>query len=81
MSTMVGIPACRAMIAAIRNAITYNTDQALAASRGEGKTKLFERLLLKYVLQGKVKFAVLFAATLALAAGAVYIMLFAMFAM
>lgn len=51
------------MIAAIRRAILDGEDQAIAASRGEGKTTLFERLLLKYVLQGAVKFAVLFAAT------------------
>ena len=39
------------------------SDQAIAASRGEGKTKLFERSLLKHVLSGAVSFAVLFAAT------------------
>src|SRR4051812_43761716 len=37
-----------AMIEAIRKAIVYGGDQALAASRGEGKTKIFERMLLKY---------------------------------
>lgn len=51
------------MIAAIRNAITYGGDQAIAASRGEGKTTLVERLLLKYTLQGVVSFSVLFSAT------------------
>ena len=38
------------MIEAIRNAIRYGGAQAIAASRGEGKTKLFERTLLKYTL-------------------------------
>jgi len=51
------------MIKAIQHAIKYGGDQAIAASRGEGKTTLSERLLLKYTLQGVVSFAVLFAAT------------------
>lgn len=51
------------MIAAIRRAVTIGGDQAIAASRGEGKTTLSERLLLKYALQGVISFAVLFAAT------------------
>lgn len=53
----------REMINAIREAITGGDDQAIAASRGEGKTTLFERMLLKYTLQGITTFAVLFAAT------------------
>lgn len=53
----------REMIAAIREAIINGGDQAIAASRGEGKTILFERMLLKYTLTGIVKFSVLFAAT------------------
>lgn len=60
-------PQQRAMIEAIRNAIIYGGDQALAASRGEGKTKLFERMLLKYTMSGAIKFAVLFAASGAMA--------------
>jgi hypothetical protein len=52
-----------AMIEAIRNAIVNGGDQALAASRGEGKTKIFECMVLKYMLQRAVGFAVLFAAT------------------
>lgn len=52
-----------AMIEGIRKAIIFGGDQALAASRGEGKTKICERLLLKYTLQGLIKFSVLFAAT------------------
>jgi hypothetical protein len=51
------------MIAAIREAIVNGGDQSIAASRGEGKTKLFERTLLKHVLSGAVSFAVLFGAT------------------
>lgn len=53
----------RRMIEAIRTAIVYGGDQALAASRGEGKTTLFERMLLKYTLSGAINFSVLFAAT------------------
>ena len=51
------------MIAAIREAILNGGDQAIAASRGEGKTTIFERTLLKYVLSGAASFAVLFAST------------------
>ena len=53
----------REMIRAIRDAIMGGDDQSIAASRGEGKTTLFERMLLKFTLQGTIKFAVLFAAT------------------
>lgn len=56
-------PQQREMIEAIRHAIIEADDQAIAASRGEGKTKIAERLLLKYSLQGIVKLSVLFAAT------------------
>jgi hypothetical protein len=58
----------REMIAAIRHAIEYGGDQSLAASRGEGKTTLFERMLLKYTLTGRIKFSVLLQATGAAAA-------------
>lgn len=51
------------MIAAIRNAILHGGDQSIAASRGEGKTTYCERMILKYSLQGLIRFAVLFAAT------------------
>lgn len=61
----------REMIAAIRHAILVGGDQAIAASRGEGKTTLCERLLLKYVLQGEVDFAVLFASTGPMAANSI----------
>jgi hypothetical protein len=60
-------PQQRAMIESIGNAIKYGGDQALAASRGEGKTKNFEWMLLKYTLSGAIKFAVLFAASGAMA--------------
>jgi hypothetical protein len=53
----------REMIDAIRRAILFGGDQSIAASRGEGKTKLFEAMLTKYVLQGAISFAVLLAAT------------------
>jgi len=56
-------PQQREMIEAIRHAIRAGDDQALAASRGEGKTKIAERELLKYSLQGVIKLSVLFAAT------------------
>lgn len=52
-----------AMITAIRHVILYGGDLALAASRGEGKSKLFERMLLKYTLTGQIKCSILFAAT------------------
>lgn len=51
------------MAKAIALAIEEGGDQAIAASRGEGKSTLAWRLLLKYVLQGKLRFPVLFAAT------------------
>ena len=53
----------RQMIQAISRAIVEGGDQALAASRGEGKSKLAERLLLKHTLTGKLGFSILFAAT------------------
>ena len=53
----------REMIAAIRVVIMTGDDQAIAASRGEGKTIIFERMLLKYTLNGVIGFSVLFAAT------------------
>src|SRR3990167_6159755 len=51
------------MIQAICNAVLYGGDQAAAASRGEGKTSIFERLVIKYTAQGIISFSVLFAAT------------------
>lgn len=58
-------PQQQAMIDAIAHAIKHGGDQAIAASRGEGKTQIARRLTLKYVLSGRVRFAVLFAATAA----------------
>lgn len=53
----------REMISATQHAILFGGDQAIAASRGEGKTTIFERLLLKYTKQGVLSFSVLCAAT------------------
>lgn len=58
-------PQQAAMIEAIGGAIKHGGDQAIAASRGEGKTQITRRLTIKYVLSGQVRFAVLFAATAA----------------
>lgn len=52
----------REMIAAIRYAIQYGGDQAIAASRGEGKSTNCQRLLLKCALAGEVDYAMLFGA-------------------
>lgn len=57
------------MISELGIAFTAGGDKALAASRGEGKTTLFERMTIKYVLKGIVSYAALFAATGALADG------------
>lgn len=51
------------MIYAIGSVVKFGGDQAVAASRGEGKTTIFERMLTKYTLQGVLSFSVLFAAT------------------
>lgn len=51
------------MIDALVAAIQYGGDQALAASRGEGKTTNCECVLLWAILTGKAHFAVLFSAT------------------
>lgn len=56
------------MIKAIGRALEFGGDQALAASRGEGKTTITERLILKYHLQGKVNYSVIFQASGELAA-------------
>lgn len=53
----------RLMIAAFGKAIRKGGDQSIAASRGEGKTTILERLITKYTLQGALKYAVLFQAT------------------
>lgn len=51
------------MIKALVSAMTYGGDQAIAASRGEGKTTLCECVLAWAVLTGLVSFPVLFKAT------------------
>lgn len=51
------------MITAIGYALRNGGDQAIAASRGEGKTTNAERLALKYVLSGECNYLVLFAST------------------
>ena len=56
-------PQQREMIEAIRLAIEIGGDQAIAASRGEGKTTIAECVAIFCVLTGLVKFIVLFAAT------------------
>jgi hypothetical protein len=61
----------REMILAIRHAIKFGGDQAIAASRGEGKTTLTERLVLKSVLAGEVNYVVTFAANGSLADGSI----------
>lgn len=53
----------QAIIRAIGFAIKHGGDQAIAASRGEGKTQLARRLCIKYTLSGTVSFVVLFAST------------------
>lgn len=53
----------RDMIAAIGYALRHGGDQAIAASRGEGKTTIGERLTLKYVLQGAADYIVILAST------------------
>lgn len=57
----------REMIEAFESAIVYSGDQSIAASRGEGKTTLLERMITKYTLQGILTYSVLFQASGALA--------------
>jgi hypothetical protein len=57
------VPQQQEMIAAINHAIKYGSDQAIAASRGEGKSTIAERLILKNTLTGVLAFSVLFAAS------------------
>lgn len=51
------------MIAALRTAFMTGDDQSLAASRGDGKTTICERMSAKYTVTGVVSFIVLFGAT------------------
>jgi hypothetical protein len=50
------------MVADFHAALTNGGDRAVAASRGEGKTTLACAMVLKSILMGQVKFAILFAA-------------------
>lgn len=47
----------------IEERMTFGGDKAIAAPRGEGKTTIAERVLLKAILTGKIRYAVLVAAT------------------
>lgn len=57
----------RQMLADFRSALEHGGDRAVAASRGEGKTTLACAMLLKEILRGKIKFAIMFAANASLA--------------
>jgi hypothetical protein len=61
----------REMITAISESLDYGLDQAIAASRGEGKSTITERLVLKKHLEGKVDFSVILQATGPLANGSI----------
>ncbi len=61
----------REMIHAIQHAIRFGGDQSLAASRGEGKSTLAERLVLKALLTGAVSYAVIFASNGSMADNAI----------
>lgn len=50
------------MIADFADAIVNGGDRAVAASRGEGKSTIFERLTVKYTGQGKLRYTVIFQA-------------------
>lgn len=56
-------PQQRQMVADFRAALEHGGDRAIAASRGEGKTTFAVALTLKEILRGKIRFAVLLAAT------------------
>jgi hypothetical protein len=53
----------RGMIEAIGHAIKYGGDQSIAASRGDGKSTIAQRLVLKHALAGKSRCTVLLAST------------------
>lgn len=57
----------REMIHSIAHALDFGGDQAMAASRGEGKSTITERLVLKKHLEGKVDYSVIFQASGSLA--------------
>ena len=53
----------REMINVLGAAIRFGGDQSIAASRGEGKSIITKRMVLKGILQGLVPYAVIFAST------------------
>ena len=53
----------RDILLSIGHAIKHGGDQAIAASRGEGKTTITERRVLKALLTGEVDYGVIFAST------------------
>src|SRR4051794_14010239 len=53
----------REMAQAIHDAIVNGDDQALAASRGDGKTSLFEWVVIFLIATGKLHYVVYFAST------------------
>jgi hypothetical protein len=57
------VPQQLEMIKAVGEAMRNGGDQSIAASRGEGKTLIAERLATKYVLTGDCDYVVIFAAT------------------
>lgn len=59
------------MIRAIAESLDYGLDQAIAASRGEGKSTITERIVLKKHLEGKVDYSVILQATGPLANGSI----------
>lgn len=59
------------MIYAISESLDYGLDQAIAASRGEGKSTITERIVLKKHLEGKVDYSVILQATGPMANGTI----------
>lgn len=59
------------MIQAISESLDYGLDQAIAASRGEGKSTITERIVLKKHLEGKVDYSVILQATGPMANGTI----------
>jgi hypothetical protein len=59
------------MIRAISESLDYGLDQAIAASRGEGKSTITERIVLKKHLEGKVDYSVILQATGPMANGCI----------
>lgn len=64
-------PQQKEMIHAISESLDYGLDQAIAASRGEGKSTITERIVLKKHLEGKVDYSVILQATGPMANGTI----------